>query len=140
MGFTFEYIDLVSCPPGTGTGCGRWVGADEQQWNLLGRIVAGRVALGASILLPTSAGVPFRGPVVRFAESFDRWEELAFFNALTPQVQGVEFWLCVGGLPGEYGIVPSGVARSEEVESSAAPDPAEVQDAHGSSSDLPLVQ
>jgi hypothetical protein len=110
VAFIFEYWGLSSRP----MPCGHWVSDDDQQWNLFGRLVAGRLALGDSILLPTASGVPFRGYVARFAESFTEWLGLPFYDYLTPAMMPEAFCLCVGGNPGEHVILCPGVARSAD--------------------------
>jgi hypothetical protein len=108
MGFAFEYVGLTT----RDAGCGTWVAPGDRQWALLGRLVEGRVGLGEPILLPTASGVPFRGYVARFAESFSAWLGLPFYNWLTPDMMPGAFCLCVGGPHGEHGITCPGVARS----------------------------
>jgi hypothetical protein len=94
--------------------CGHWVSHDDQQWNLFGRLVAGRLALGDAILLPTASGPPFRGYVARFTESFTECLALPFYDYLTPDTMPEPFCLCVGGKPGKHVIVCPGVARSAD--------------------------
>jgi hypothetical protein len=108
MAFEFEYVGLTT----RDAGCGWWVGAGDQ-WALLGRLTAGRIALGDPILLPTASGISFRGYVARFAERFSEWLGLPFYDWLTPESMQGAFCLCVGGPPGEPGILCPGVARSE---------------------------
>jgi hypothetical protein len=109
VGFEFEYVGFTT----RDAGCGTWVAAGDQQWALLGRLTGGRIALGDRILLPTASGVPFRGYVARFAESFSNWLGLPLYMWLTPNTMPGAFCLCVGGPQGEPGIVCPGVARSE---------------------------
>jgi len=116
MGFRFEYVGLNSRP----SGCGHWVGAGDQQWNLLGQLTEGRIALGDTILLFTRSGVMFRGYVARFAESFSEWVGLPFYNCLTPETMPTVFCLCVGGAPGEYEILCPAVAISMPSEEAAS--------------------
>jgi hypothetical protein len=71
--------------------------ARDQQWNLLGRIVEGRVALGDRVSLPTAYGPPFRG-----------------YDYLTADTMPDVFCLCVGNAPGEYRLLCPGVARSAD--------------------------
>ena len=93
---------------------GHWVSGDDPQWNLFGRLVAGRLAVGEEILLPTASGVTFRGYVARFAESFTEWLGLPFYEYLTPDTMPEPFCLCVGGKLGERVIVCPGVALSAD--------------------------
>src|SRR5262245_13882814 len=69
VGFAFEYVGFTTHD----AGCGTWVATGDRQWALLGRLTGGRIALGDPVLLPTASGVPFRGYVARFAESFSEW-------------------------------------------------------------------
>jgi hypothetical protein len=107
MAFAFEYWGLSSLPmPAV-----HWVNPRDQQWNLLGRLTEGRVALGDRVSLPTAYGPAFRGYVVRFAESFTEWLGLPFYDYLTADTMPDVFCLCVGNVPGEYRILCPGVAR-----------------------------
>ena len=117
MSFAFEYWGLSrrTMP------CGHWVAARDRQWNLLGRIVEGRVALGDAVSLPTSYGPPFRGYVARFAESFTEWLGLPFYVSLTADTMPGAFCLCVGNVPGEYRISCPGIARSADAWSGLSP-------------------
>jgi hypothetical protein len=108
-GFVFEYVGLSTRE----AGCGTSVAPGERQWALIGRLTSGRVTRGEGILLPTASGVPFRGYVARFAESFSDWCGLPFYDSVTPETMPAAFCLCIGGPPGEPSIVCPGVARSE---------------------------
>jgi hypothetical protein len=109
--FAFEYWGLSPLP----LPCGTWVPPGDRQWNLLGRIVEGRINLGASVVLPTAYGPPFRGYVARFTESFTKWLGLPFYVYLTAEMNPDAFCLCVGNVPGDYRISCPGVARSAHV-------------------------
>lgn len=109
MPFAFEYVGLTTHD----MGCGVWVSPGDQQWVLFGRLTYGRVGLGDPVMLPTASGVPFRGYVARFAESFSEWCGLPFYDWLTPETMPGAFCLCVGGLSGTPCIICPGVAVSE---------------------------
>ena len=109
MAFMFEYVGLTN----RDAGCGTWVLPGDQQWALIGRLTGGRIAVGDAVLLCTASGVTFRGYVARFAESFSTWLGLPFYDWLTFDTMPGAFCLCVGGPPGDPGIVCPGVARSD---------------------------
>lgn len=60
--------------------------------------------------------MPFSGYVARFAEHFDLWEGLPFYDSVTREIMAEEFCLCVGGIPTAHNIVCPGVASSFAVD------------------------
>ena len=97
--FQFKYVGLRIDAPGCGfrKGFGRWVGKQDQQVSLFGRIHEGCLDIGAPVFLPTSDGTFVEGYIARFCESFSEGSALPFYNTATKEGWGdAAFCLCIG--------------------------------------------
>ena len=82
MSVAFEYSEWR---PG-----GQFIGAGDGV-TLRGRLVGGELSLQDRLILPGEDGRSTSGEVLRFAESFDDWLALPFYETLTPSTCEVEF-------------------------------------------------